>query len=358
MAAIEEDITEELTTPTNTTPPVDLIPDSIGKVLSEHAHLKTARISLGAAGKESIFPRPGRSSLGGSESSYTRPGRTSLGGNDSTYQRPGRTSLGGGNDSAYQRPGRTSLGGGNDSAYQRPGRTSLGTSEPVYPRAVHRSSMGGEVGYPRTGMTSLSSGNEPPYKRSVSPGDETRQRRSGAIMLQQQPQNTLNSEVQGSTTVTTSAPVKNGLHHLLTTPNTPPVKTTPTTSQSQVLLGMLQTPIPNTQQLQQQQQQQQQQNQQTTVISSGFNVTSTMNSYNNSLAILQIQQLHNHVSAVLKNFGIRHVHQNNIFTVDHHGVRFHIHVSSNIQLQYIAGDMNQFQSLCTQLYSQLVPSAH
>ena len=73
-------------------------------------------------------------------------------------------------------------------------------------------------------------------------------------------------------------------------------------------------------------------------------------------ALLQIQQLANHVSSVLSNFGVPHVHQNNVFTVDHHGVRFQIHVAGNIQMQYVAGDMTQYQSLCSQLYSSLIPT--
>lgn len=100
-------------------------------------------------------------------------------------------------------------------------------------------------------------------------------------------------------------------------------------------------------------------------MNSDLYATGSINDYANAqhhltamAALMQIQQLSSHVSTVLGNFGIPfvHDHQDNVFTVHHHGVQFQIHVARNIQLQYIAGDTNQYQSLCSQLYSRLVPT--
>jgi hypothetical protein len=170
-------------------------------------------------------------------------------------------------------------------------------------------------------------------------------------------------------------PPKNGLHKLLMSApgsnNLTNTKTTPPPSNNHLLLGMLQSPLSNSQQ-QQQQQQQQESTRSNHIITSEYINSSTGNSFTTQqqqqhqqqqqlpsqdllgmAALVHIQQLANHVSTVLNTYGLPHVHQNNIFTVDHHGVRFQIHVTRKIQLQYVAGDMTQYQSLCSQLYTSL-----
>lgn len=171
---------------------------------------------------------------------------------------------------------------------------------------------------------------------------------------QQAQQMLLESELQGI------AKTKNGLHQLLMSTNNQ-IKTAPTTTTTtnnhQVLLGMLQSPLSNSQQ-------QETSNQ---PINSDYGLIYRANPLTNCnapvipeiagmAALVQIQQLANHVSTVLGNFGLQYVHQNNVFTVDHLGVRFQIHVAGNIQLQYVAGDMTQYQSLCSQLYNSLIPT--
>lgn len=85
--------------------------------------------------------------------------------------------------------------------------------------------------------------------------------------------------------------------------------------------------------------------------------TTTVTSQEASV-LLQMQQISNHISTVLSNFGIHFTPHNNGFRVDHLGVQFHIHVANNIQLQYIAGDTSEYQSLCSELCSRLVPNAY
>ena len=68
-----------------------------------------------------------------------------------------------------------------------------------------------------------------------------------------------------------------------------------------------------------------------------------------------------HISTVLNMCGIPFQHCNGVFAVDHQGVKLqilvgslpHVATPSAIQLQYIAGDTHKYQSLCTQLASQL-----
>ena len=306
MDAIAEDCTEDLATPTvtptDTIPPATLVPDS------------SLTSSLRGADTTTSYPRHG--------------GRTSLGANEPIFPRIGnRISVGGNEAPAFQRTGRTSVGGGDaPTAFQRTGRTSL---------------SGNEAWHART------TGNPTYQQPMVPPGDDKRQRRTGASML------------QSSSYQPNPAPAKNGLHQLLMSAgNNHLTKTTPS-SNNHLLLSMLQSPLSNPQP----QQREQNPNQ---LISSEYINSSTGSSYNTTqqpsqdmlgmAALVQIQQLANHVSTVLNNFGLPHVHQNNVFTVDHHGVRFQIHVARNIQLQYVAGDMMQYQSLCSQLYSSLVPT--
>lgn len=296
MDAIAEDCTEDLTTPTVT--PTETIPP-------------TTLVSAPPTG-------PGRTS----EPAYMRHGRTSLGANEPGFQRPGRTSVGG-NETGFQRPGRTSVGG-NETSFQRPGRTSVGSNETGF----QRTSFGGNEAlvYP----IPVSSDEPPTYQqRPVTPGDDKRQRRTGASMLQ--------------TSFPSNAPAKNGLHQLLMSPNNQ-TKTTAPSNNHHVLLGMLQSPLSNTQQ------------QDTNPVINRYSTQQPSQDLLGMAALVQIQQLANHVSTVLNNFGLPHVHQNNVFTVDHHGVRFQIHVAGNIQLRYVAGDMTQYQSLCSQLYSSLIPT--
>lgn len=300
MDAIAEDCTEDLVTPTvtptDTVPPVSLVPDS--RLTS----------SLQGADTTGSYPR--------------HRGRTSLGANEAVFPRIGnRISVGGNEAPAFQRTGRASVGGGDaPTAFQRTGRTSLGGNE-----AWHATS-------------------DPTYQQPmVTPSDDKRQRRTGASMLQSSSYNP------------SPAPAKNGLHQLLMSAgNNHLTKTTPSSTSNNLLLSMLQSPLSNSQP----QHQEQTPNQ---LINSDYINNTTGNSFSTTqqgmlemATLVQIQQLANHVSTVLNNFGLPHVHQNNVFTVDHHGVRFQIHVARNIELQYVAGDMLQYQSLCSQLYSSLV----
>ena len=72
-----------------------------------------------------------------------------------------------------------------------------------------------------------------------------------------------------------------------------------------------------------------------------------------------VQDVLSHVSSVLNHCGIQYRHSNGVFAVDHQGVRLHIlvcHLASQqnaIQLQYVAGDASQYQTLCSHLYSRL-----
>ena len=72
-----------------------------------------------------------------------------------------------------------------------------------------------------------------------------------------------------------------------------------------------------------------------------------------------VQDVLSHVSSVLNHCGIQYHHNNGVFAVDHQGVRLHIlvcHLASQqnaIQLQYVAGDASQYQTLCSHLYSRL-----
>ena len=177
----------------------------------------------------------------------------------------------------------------------------------------------------------------------------------------------------------------NGLHHLLSQPSPiihPSVKQVSTntlpilaTSHPQVLMGMLQAPVYNTltsvaaapppsppppQ----------------TLISSKYIYStnnyqmqtsvptptpSTMSCGQSTLdasTLLQMQISSNHkvLSHILKHSGIPFLHQNNVFSVNHLGVQFQIHVTNEIQLQFIAGDTMQYQSLCSELFSRLAPS--
>lgn len=171
---------------------------------------------------------------------------------------------------------------------------------------------------------------------------------------------------------------KNGLHQLLSQPpppppthpsvkqvstNTPPIFTT---SQPQVLLGMLQAPVYNALTSVPPQ----------NIISSEY-IYSTSNYHvqttvptlipttascgwsaldDSTLLQMQISSNHKALSHILKHSGIPYMHQNNVFSVNHLGVQFQIHVTNKIQLQFIAGDTMQYQSLCTQLFSRLAPS--
>ena len=72
-----------------------------------------------------------------------------------------------------------------------------------------------------------------------------------------------------------------------------------------------------------------------------------------------VQDVLSHVSSVLNHCGIQYHHSNGVFAIDHQGVRLHIlvcHLASQqnaIQLQYVAGDASQYQTLCSHLYSRL-----
>jgi hypothetical protein len=72
-----------------------------------------------------------------------------------------------------------------------------------------------------------------------------------------------------------------------------------------------------------------------------------------------VQDVLSHVSAVLNHCGIQYHHSNGVFAIDHQGVRLHIlvcHLASQqnaIQLQYVAGDASQYQTLCSHLYNRL-----
>ena len=200
------------------------------------------------------------------------------------------------------------------------------------------------------------------YPRSI---DDTKHRRSGATIYQssmhpQMMTAVLQAKVDDSKR--TISP-KNSLHQLLSNNLT---KTAPA-NQPQVLRNMLQSPI----------------NTQTSVIQSNpmnnsdyLQDPSAINGYNSTMMasmprqsqniiddvslLLMQQQLSNHkilsshVSMVLNSFGMPFFHHNNVFTVQHLGVQFQIHVTNDIQLQYINGDTSQYQSLCSQLYNTLV----
>ncbi len=68
-----------------------------------------------------------------------------------------------------------------------------------------------------------------------------------------------------------------------------------------------------------------------------------------------------HVSMVLRTCGIPYQHSNGIFAVEHQGVKLqilvgtvpHLSAPSAIQLQYVAGDTQIYQTLCTHLASRL-----
>ena len=72
-----------------------------------------------------------------------------------------------------------------------------------------------------------------------------------------------------------------------------------------------------------------------------------------------VQDVLSHVSSVLNHCGIQYQHSNGVFAVNHQGVQLHIlvcHLASQqnaIQLQYVAGDASQYQTLCSHLYSRL-----
>ena len=72
-----------------------------------------------------------------------------------------------------------------------------------------------------------------------------------------------------------------------------------------------------------------------------------------------VQDVLSHVSSVLNHCGIQYHHSNGVFAIDHQGVRLHIlvcHLASQqnaIQLQYVAGDASQYQTLCSHLYNRL-----
>ena len=223
----------------------------------------------------------------------------------------------------------------------------------------------------RPSNSSLSNGfvNEQGYPRPITPNG-VRQRKTGAHMVQAAATVPSQQVMRGepASSMPQPQPHKNGmgLHHLLlntstmqqvSTPAPPPVVTSSHNNLVQgSLKGMLLTPVTNNTPPQYH----------THLVNTdviynaspmnGFVTTSQPNYHLVGMAALMQmqQQLSNRVSSVLDNFGIRFVHEDNIFTVHHHGVQFQIHVARNIQLQYIAGDTNQYQSLCTQLYSRLV----
>ena len=72
-----------------------------------------------------------------------------------------------------------------------------------------------------------------------------------------------------------------------------------------------------------------------------------------------VQDVLSHVSSVLNHCGINYHHSNGVFAINHQGVQLHIlvcHLASQqnaIQLQYVAGDASQYQTLCSHLYSRL-----
>ena len=267
-----------------------------------------------------------------------------------------------------------------------------------------------------SGQMGVGPGGEVYPPRPLTPGEEMRQRQTGANMVQPSPtlspslsqdmmamgggggsrgegegcdSTTSNVSTTPTNTNTTAVPSpKNGLHHLLTSGN-PQTKAPPPPTpsshhhphhyhlsssehQSQPqqhvgLKGMLLTPVTNAQPAPHQHHH----HHHTSVQHSFINHEviyngSPMNGYSTSTAaaaavaqadmaaLLQIQQMTNHISTILDHFGIPFVHQNNVFTANHHGVQFQIHVARNIQLQYIAGDTNQYQSLSSQLYSRLL----
>ena len=228
--------------------------------------------------------------------------------------------------------------------------------------------------------------------RSTRPVDNSRQRRTGVQMVKSpiSPQvMSASSEKKvcyigsGSggdsrrASEDKSVDDKNRLHQLLMSQPPPAtVKqapalvplTTAATTQPHVLLGMLQAPVYNTLTTISPQ----------TVISSEY--ISSSNNYHmvttvptltssttsalsygqrplDASILLQTQITTNNkfLSQILEHFGIPFQYQNNVFSVDHLGVRFQIFVTNKIQAQYIGGDTMQYESLCTKLFSRLAP---
>ena len=86
------------------------------------------------------------------------------------------------------------------------------------------------------------------------------------------------------------------------------------------------------------------------------------------IAQQQVGRLVSLISTVLNNSGIVYEYNGNIFTVSHQGVEFQIHVQVsshytmqnalqlNLQYMHISGDPQLYQSLCTQLAPNFIPS--
>ncbi len=207
------------------------------------------------------------------------------------------------------------------------------------------------------------------------------------------------ADVQGSV-----PQVNGGLHHLLAQPSVaPPAASSSAPSSitngaqvptmngnSSTLLGMLKSPVtisnemtsvPHPHQLQQQQQQLYQ-HQQTLhhimnseqsspysssnnyrIVQAAFPTTVSAATAIQPISCAQQMQkvsagdlLISQISSLLDHSGISYVHQNNIISVQHPGVHFQIHITNTVQTSFIAGDANQYQSLCSQLFSRLGPS--
>ena len=88
----------------------------------------------------------------------------------------------------------------------------------------------------------------------------------------------------------------------------------------------------------------------------------------NQIAQQQVGRLVSLISTVLNNSGIVYEYNGNIFTVSHQGVEFQIHVQVsshytmqnalqlNLQYMHISGDPQLYQTLCTQLAPNFIPS--
>ena len=68
---------------------------------------------------------------------------------------------------------------------------------------------------------------------------------------------------------------------------------------------------------------------------------------------MSVEGMLSHVSSVLSSCGIPFFLTNRVFTLEHQGVQLQILISSNITIQYLAGDTSQYQRVCAQLYNQL-----
>ncbi len=254
-------------------------------------------------------------------------------------------------------------------------------------RVIHNGqlSFGGGGGGGGRGGDPLQSGGQN-FRRPVTPVDEQKQRRSGIDNLQCPVSPQMISEalhkVEMEDAKRAISPVvqqNSILHQMMSAPSPPaPAPTTATTATKVAQLGsnppaiglrnMLQSPLYDT-------------NYQAMPPHPGINgysvpvhpsssspSSSSMSYPQNNMDMpmyLQMPQLSSnqidvvlsHISAVLNTIGLpfNYYHQSNTFNVEHSGVHFQIQVANNIHLQYIAGDTTQYQSMCNQLVSRLIP---